>query len=290
MAVSRPEAVKTTKPEGDTQAESPNLKGFPTQQPRMTPEAQAALAAPLDPKFIKERKGDNGKMYSYADLDYLEARASEVDPDWSNHFASSSPNVITCDTTILGVSHGATAGYYIGDTYEVWDFANRKMLEKPMTSRVAHTTVTAAQAAAERRSFAMFGLGAELWKKDPESQADAPSGSGGHPSSASRPPSVHSGPKDFREPSAARINLLSDLGVPETVAKLINSWSVGKDAKGQPVSDVSKTINALFEARGRDKGPVSRKTWESVVSEHAPYALGSATTGDTDDEDDEWAS
>lgn len=277
------------------------LPPTPTQDlvaPRMTPEAQAALAAPLDPKFIKERKGDNGKMYSYADLDYLEGRAREVDPEWSSHLSGGGPNVVLCDITILGVTHGATAGYYIGDTYEVWDGYKKEMVVKPMTSRVAHTIIGAAEAAAERRAFAKFRLGEELWKKDQDSELYKPEGdhapaSGGKTQFRTSSGGGGSQSREFREPSEARIKLLTDLGVPEAVAKLINSEShkdsagkFMKDAKGNPISDVSETITALFAARGRDKGPLARKTWELIVSERAPYALASTSTAGRDDDAD----
>lgn len=259
---------------------------------RLTEEARVALAAPLDPKYLKTRKGQGGKLFTYCDLDYLERRAGEVDPDWGVHFDATTPNVLTCTVTILSISRSATAGYFLPQKYEVsrWNPDTRKSESaiKDMNPEEAHTRVTRAQAAAERRAFAMFGLGAELWASQESEHSE-----GGEESPKASTPvragNSNSGGGEFRAPSEARVNLLVDLGVPAGVAKLINSWSTGKDSKGQPISDVSKTITALFEARGRDKGPVSQRVWERIVNENAPYALSSAgNTNDDDYEDDDF--
>lgn len=255
----------------------------PPSQPRLTEEARAALAAPLDPRFLKTRKGQGGKLFTYCDLDYLERRAGEVDPDWGVHFDATTPNVLTCTVTILSIPRSATAGYFLPQKYEVsrWNSDTRKSEStiKDMNPEEAHTRVTRAQAAAERRAFAMFGLGAELWASQESEGEESP-----RPAAPSRTGNSNQSSGEFREPTQARINFLGDLGVPAGVAKLINSWSNGKDEKGQPVSDVSTVINALLQARGRDKGPVSQRVWERIVSEHAPYAL-SASAGATNDDE-----
>lgn len=250
--------------------------------PKLSAEVRAILEAPLDPAFLRERKGDGGRMYTYADLDYLESRASQVDPDWQNPAFAPLAHGLSCTICILGVPRSATAGYYVGATYEVWDGYQKEMVQKPMTSRVAHTIVTAAQAAAERRAFAKFGLGAELWahhERDYEEDRGTPSGAKAQAGGRQR---------NFRAPTEKRIELLVGMGVPSLVAQRINSWSSGKDEQGNPISDVGNVINALFKARGRDKGPVDRRVWEEVIALHAPYALN---TGNQDDDDaDEWAS
>jgi len=213
-------------------------------------------------------------VFTYADLDYLERRAQEVDPDYGVHFDASTTNVIVCSVTIRSVSRSATAGYFLPAEYDVWDSKKDQYVTRKMNAEVSHTIVTRAQAAAERRAFAMFGLGAELWAS--EHEVEQPQNSSGK--------TQPSGGGEFRAPTEARINFLGDLGVPESVAIRINSWSRGKDQDGKPISDVSTVINALLQARGRDKGPVGQRVWEKVVTEHAPYAL---SAGDNfDDEDD----
>lgn len=252
--------------------------------PHLNEEAQAKLSAPLDPKFLKQRKGRGGETFTYADLDYLERRAGEVDPDWGAPAGlpmfTVTNNSVVCNITICSVPRSAAAGYYIPDTYDVWDNDKRQMVAKKMTKEMAHTIVTAAQAAAERRAFAMFGLGAELWAKNQEG-VDEPIGPSTKPSGAAR--STPNG--EFRAPSEKRIDLLGEFGVPESIAKRINSWSRGKDSNGNPISDVSETINGLFQARGKgNRGPVERQVWERVVNEHAPYALQGLGADDEDDD------
>jgi len=249
--------------------------------PHLTEDIRVALSAPLDPKFLRSRKGSGGKTFSYADLDYLESRVAAVDPDWAIHFTSTTQNVIVCTVVIHTIPRSAVAGYYIPDEYEIWDNNKKQMVSRLMTAETSHTVVTRAQAAAERRAFAMFGLGAELWAKNQEDASDFIPGNEGGGKPQSR---TSGGGSEFRAPSEKRVDLLISMGVSAEVASAINSWSRGKDSAGNPISDVSQVISALFKARGSDKGPVSRKTWELIVSEHAPYALAS-TTEDSDDED-----
>lgn len=275
MAVKTPAATEDV-----AQKESPLT-------PRLTEEVRAALSAPLDPKFLRQRKGQGGKMFTYADIDYLERRASEVDPDWGapaglSMFVVTDYSVV-CNITICSVPRSATAGYYIPAEYDVWDNNQKQMVSRKMTAEVAHTIVTRAQAAAERRVFAMFELGAELWAhNESEYEADRAAQDNG-----SKPRGGQTGSGGYKEPSPAALKMLTDLGVPESIARNLNAWGRGKDPNtGYPMSDASEVIDALKKARGGSKGAVDRRTWEPIVSRY----VSTTTTQGSADDDDDWAS
>lgn len=275
--------------------------------PRLTEEVRAKLRQPIPPeKQLSVFKGKARGTYHYADEDYLKSRLTEVDPDWTLDYHTVG-NIVTCTIGIFGVPRSALAGVEpppaLRDTngYVVRDANGSAIPTAPGDPGYMeeHTRVSKGQSAAFRRACAEHELGAHMWPSKLATQEtegateDAHStGKAQFRTSGGNSRSGGSGqPREFREPSEARIKLLVDMGVPEAVAKLINSEShrdaagkFMKDAKGNPVSDVSETITALFAARGRDKGALARKVWEPIVAENAPYAF--ASVGSQDDDDD----
>lgn len=248
----------------------------------LTNEDIKKLSAPLAPSALKERKGQGGKTFTYADLDYLERRMSEVDPDWQIDFREIGNNGIVCAVRVLGVQRSATAGYYIPDTYQVWDNESRSSKERRMNAEVAHTIVTRAQAAAERRAFAMFGLGAELWNPalsdhQAEEEVDHRATTMGETRKTRQvntdtEPNHNGSLRDgtgtnYKAPNQSQLDYLTDLGVAEAVAKRLNA----NGSRTNP-SQVSQVITSLMNMR-RDKDDFADKkaTYaEEVVAQVAP--------------------
>ena len=247
----------------------------------LTAEDIKKLSAPLAKSALRERKGQGGKTFTYADLDYLERRVGEVDPDWQIDFREVGTTGIVCAVRILGVQRSATAGYYIPDTYQVWDADSRSYKERKMTAEVAHTIVTRAQAAAERRAFAMFGLGAELWNKEAASAEDederpARKSSGSGSSQSSRPASRDAGSGSGLA-TPKQVSYLGDAFlVPARVAEKLTGGREGtasalidalRNVKDEP--DYEKNPNKYIEKALRKVAPklVSLLEEESEVED-----------------------
>lgn len=222
-------------------------------QPRLSDEVRAILEAPVPASEIKSYPGKGGKEMRYTSVEFVEDRIRQVDPDFGCDVVEG-PRGITVHYTILGVRRG-----------DIFDTEEDAKFGTPLTGSIARAKRRAAKSG--------FGIAKELWGDEE-----------GH-SGSDRPARQQSGER--KAPSDKQVGILTDLGIPEKVARGINAWIRGKDNDNQPISDVSNVIKALWRARGKgNRGPVDRRTWELVLSEHAPYAL----TGASGDDDEEWAS
>lgn len=228
--------------------------------PRLTDEVRAILEAPVPASEIKSYPGKGGKEMRYTSVEFVEDRIRQVDPDFGCDVVEG-PRGITVHYTILGVRRG-----------DIFDTEEDAKFGTPLTGSIARAKRRAAKSG--------FGIAKELWADEEDRQATG--GSHSRQQSGER-----------KAPSDKQVTILTDLGIPEPVARGINAWIRGKDSNNQPISDVSNVIKALWDARGKgNRGPVERRVWEPVVRQYAPNALSSVTTtGATDDDaDDEWAS
>lgn len=211
-------------------------------------EVKAALSAPVPAEQIKQLP--SGVRYT-TDKFVQDRLDSAVGTDgWEDHYtvvAYPKPvqkvgkngqvqvtwiGTITCDLTVLGVTK--SANYDLEFTEDMYG-----------------TPSTNSQATAFKRAAMKHGIARELWKGTEASGAvSAPARSNSAPSRASSASTVRQSTADsreFREPAPNVIKWLTDLHVPEDVARGLN----GKGNKDNP-SQASQVITALMQERNAD--------------------------------------
>lgn len=209
-------------------------------------EVKAALSAPVPAEQIKQLP--SGVRYT-TDKFVQDRLDSAVGTDgWEDHYtvvAYPKPvqkvgkngqvqvtwiGTITCDLTVLGVTK--SANYDLEFTEDMYG-----------------TPSTNSQATAFKRAAMKHGIARELWKGTEASGAvSTPARSNSAPSRASstvRQSTADS--REFREPAPNVIKWLTDLHVPEDVARGLN----GKGNKDNP-SQASQVITALMQERNAD--------------------------------------
>lgn len=261
---------------------------------RLTKEIRTALAAPIPEEFIDTvDKGARG-TFRVALVDYLELRAAQVDPDWSDT-TKTNGEIVTKHITICGVTHAGEAG--------VEPVA---ALPGERGWKSYHMRVGAAAAAAERRAFAKFGLGAELWPKhvieDEEGEAVAPTtrptptwktGSGKPQAQTAAPRSGYSGNARGRivSPSQKQMELLTgDLQVPEDIAMQLDNRDNSRENPSQASLVISTLISARREDRNaydRDPGKQVRLALAANNASHLLQGAGNSRSRSRDNEYDE---
>lgn len=120
---------------------------------KITPEAKAQLEKKFPASQIKHFTGKGGKLMSYIDVEVIEARIAEVDPDWEKEVQVGARGVAV-HYIILGVRRG--------DMYDNDSESNK--YGAPQVNALAR---------ASRRAARKFGVGSDLWEEDGEEDDEA---------------------------------------------------------------------------------------------------------------------
>lgn len=229
----------------------------------LSQEVREKLRQPIPQQYLRTvDKGQRGS-YVYADVDYLESRLEEVDPDYQLDYKVDG-DVMICAIKLLGVLRSSTAG-----------------IEAPRDRAERHTQVTKAEAAAFRRACAKFGLGAELWAKEVQTTAAKVSA---YTPSYEKPRSA----AGRREASDAQRKFAKNLGLTDGEVDQLN-WNGTREAPGEG----GQILDILKNARNRNSAKYNenprRWVYDAIqrVAPHLVWDGGSDNNEETEYDEDE---
>lgn len=240
-----------------------------------TEEVRRVLEAPFEKSVIKSFQGKGGKTMKYIDVEVLEDRVREVDPDFGRDVQLGAKGVAV-HYTILGVRRG--------DAYDNDSESNK--YGAPQVNALARAC---------RRALRLFGIAKDLWQDDDEDdeEADEKPARGRASSSSSAKRSTSSSTRSGGGPSEPQLKLLVEvLGADKKLARKL-------DGTGGRDSQASKVITFMLAARNDDKDAYDEDALAAMEGFYASHKKGYEKAivqsaldliPDSDDDDDDDAS